>query len=459
MHSVSRRLPSALFALGALVPAETADRLTVIAGVRPSVYYVGQSVDLSIGVVAERERPSVAMPAVPGADVTLVGTDMKPLSASAIGDAVSEKNLYRTRYRLIPRRAGTLKVPPVPAVLGERRGVSDPVALTIRPPPLTGRPAEFLGGVGSFEVEARAEPTSVQSGEAFEYRVTVRGPGCRGMTGAPDLARLQQTPLGLNVERRPDQAVAEPPSRTFVYRVRPTRVGRLTLPPVGISAFDPKSGRYLTKATPGIPVRVTDVPRFDPAAVRYGPPRSPPRAESNLRRQVRPDAVRAMTVLAAATISGFAVLVWKKRQSGRRRGASRLARDTLSRLARVHSAHEQGRLVTEALIAYLALTIGRPRGVLTPIEAEEGVARATGSEDLARRAHGLIARCDEVLYDTDPLGPGDRRPPVREDVSAIGRALFRDLAARRGVRSERDDKAREGRRGMRQVGGGPRGKR
>jgi len=426
MHTVSRRLPIALFALGTFAPDEGTVPLTVLAGVRSAFYYVGQSVDLSIGVVAGLQRPLICMPNVPGADVTFVGTDIKPLSTSAIGDAVFETNLYRTRYRLIPRRPGTLKIPAVPAVLGERRGVSEPIILTIWSPPVSGRPAEFLGGIGSFEVQAQAEPTSVESGQSIHYRVTVRGPGSRGITGSPELTRIDRLSIGMNVERFPDQAVTDPPSRTFVYRVRPTRAGRFTLPPVGISSFDPKSRRYLTKVTPGITVRVTDVPKFDPAAVQYAP-HAADRPAANLRLRLWPKTVRALTVIVSSTAAGLTVMLLRKRRSSRRRGVKRVARDTLNRLTLARSDHERGRILTEGLVAYLSLTIGRPSGVITPGEAEEGVALATRSVDLATRAAALIARCDEVQYDVETSAPGDRQPILPDEVSRLGRTLFGDL--------------------------------
>ena len=213
------------------------------------------------------------MPRVQGAEVTFVGHDpIRPISAGGIGDLVFERNLFRSRYRLIARRPGTLTVPPFSARVGEENGASPALVLTVRPLPAAGRTADFLGGVGWFEVEARADPPSVRLGQVLDFRITVHGPGARGMSGAPGLARLVTLPVALPIERGPDQAVDDPPSRTFVYRLRPTRAGNLTLPPIALAAFDPKSGRYVTKVTAGLPIRVAEVPAFQPGSLRYGPP-------------------------------------------------------------------------------------------------------------------------------------------------------------------------------------------
>jgi hypothetical protein len=66
---------------------------------------------------------------------------------------------------------------------------------------------------------------------------------------------------------------------------------------------------------------------------------------------------------------------------------------------------------------------------LTPDDARDGVARATGSDDLARRARALVARCDAARFD-----PGAGRA---DDLLSAGRLFFRDLGpARPEVRRE-----------------------
>ena len=73
--------------------------------------------------------------------------------------------------------------------------------------------------------------------------------------------------LGLLIEPKPDETIDEPPTRTFVYRLRPARAGEAVLPPVAISAFDPSLSRYVTHVTAGVPLRVVAVPSFDPTTI------------------------------------------------------------------------------------------------------------------------------------------------------------------------------------------------
>ena len=149
------------------------------------------------------------------------------------------ERLRRAGSASSPRRPGTLEIPSIRARLGDQSGRSRPVRVTVRPVPAEGRPAEFLGGVGRFALQAEADPRSVRVGQELEYRITVTGPAAWGMTGRPELKRFDRLPIGLRIEPRPVESTNEPPSRTFVYRLRPTRPGDAVLPPVSIAAFDP----------------------------------------------------------------------------------------------------------------------------------------------------------------------------------------------------------------------------
>ena len=113
---------------------------------------------------------------------------------------VAESNLFVSRFRVVPRRAGTLEIPSIRARLGDRTGRSRPVRLSIKPVPAEGRPAEFLGGVGPFTLKAEAVPATVRVGQELEYRITVTGPAAWGMTDRPELKRFDRTGLGLRIE-------------------------------------------------------------------------------------------------------------------------------------------------------------------------------------------------------------------------------------------------------------------
>jgi hypothetical protein len=405
--------------------------LEVRAQVAPGVRYMGQTIMVQVGVVAEGERPEVAPPKIAGADLTLAGTSFRPISASGIGDFVRERNQFLSRFRLVPHRAGTLEIPPFRARLGERIGASRSLRLSIEAPPLVGRPAEFLGGVGPFEVAAKASPTTLRAGQEFEFRIRLTGPGALGATRGPSLARFDRVPLGLRVEPLLTEAVAEPPSRVFHYRLRPTRAGEAVLPPVAIAAFDPKSNQYVTKVTAGVSIRVVTVPRFDPTSLDYSPK---PNAAST--RSVGRGTLLIMT--GAGLLLTIRVLAWAWRRTDRRSDLGRLARRLACSFDAGRGPEEAAQAITDGFIEYLALTTARPRGALTPDEARRGILQAAGSTDLAARAEGLVARCDRVRF--------ARADADTEELVGAARLFFNDLGrvtVRKWGGSEEGEQPRE----------------
>ncbi len=248
-------------------PRSDADALRVQIEVAGGAHYVGQGFELGVGVIGAGQRPEVTPPAIPGADVWLIRNEVKPISVSGIGAVVGESNVFVSRFRVVPRRAGTLQIPSVRARLKDETGRSRPAKVTVRPVPAEGRPAEFLGGVGRFTAAAEASPRSVRAGQELDYRITVTGPAAWGMTGRPELKRFDRLPVGLRIEPKPTEGFNEPPSKTFVYRLRPTRPGEEVLPPVSIAAFDPATQRYITHVTPSVPIRMVAVPAFDSGTI------------------------------------------------------------------------------------------------------------------------------------------------------------------------------------------------
>jgi hypothetical protein len=405
---------------GAIVAAQASqpEAMRVEVEVAGGVHYVGQAFDLRVAVVAEGRRPEVDPPAIVNADVwQFRNNELKPISVSAIGSAVGESNLFVSRYRVVPRRAGALEIPSIRARLGDRTGRSRPVRVTVRPVPPEGRPAGFLGGVGPFTLQAEANPRSVRVGQELEYRITVTGPAAWGMTGRPELKRFDRRDIGLRIQPKPIESINEPPSRTFVYMLRPTRAGDDVLPPLSIAAFEPSTQRYITRVTPSIPVRVVAVSTFDPATI---PDLSSTGGPDAYRTAKWWTAIFGSAILLLASAAAIAWVRRKARLAGQlggagsaRRFAARTARD----LGSAASAHpeELALRISSALIRYLQLGIGRPPGALTPDEAREGVAHCSGSEELGIQAADIVVRCDGLLYRDLPAPPEghDRDDPER----------------------------------------------
>lgn len=388
-------------------------------------FWVGRGVDLAVLVTARDQRPTLELPELRDARLWKVSASFQPIGSSAIGGSVSGENAFVTRLRLVAQSPGVLVVPPIVAQLDDRVGRSQPLRLTFKNPPLAGRPAGFLGGVGDFQIQAEVDQARVRVGREVEYRIRVTGPAALGMTTQPDLARLQALPIAPRVEALAVDAVDEPPSRTFVYRIKPTEPGEVVLPPVSIASFDPRSGRYMTRASRGAPLQVVAAPVFGAEELDYEPP--------------RPSRLRAVLVaLGGLTLAAVVVLGavgaglrarrrWTQAARTGRRAARRFARGVVDRLdAETHDDARLAREVLDALAEYGRLAAGRPPGALTPDEARAAVESASGSRTLGDRAAGLTARCDRILFaEEGETAEGRKEGFPRRDAQALFAALGR----------------------------------
>ncbi len=419
--------------LAGAVGGQESDDLRVRVEVSPGTHYVGQAIELRVGVVGAGQRPEVDRPTIGGADVWLLdNTGLKPLSVTGIGGMLAGSNLFVSRFCVVPRRAGPLEIPAIRAHVRDESGRSRPVKLTIRPVPVEGRPADFLGGVGRFEVEASAEPKVLRVGQELEYRISVTGPAAWGMSDRPELKRFDRLPIGLRIQPKPTEMTTNPPLRRFVYRLRTSRPGEAVLPPVAIASFDPASSRYITRYTAGLPIRVVAVPTFDPAG--FEPP------EPTWGSGTSTSGAWTVGILSGILLLGAAIgLVRVRRRTqvrrlhgpaAARRYAARLAR-SLSSMPLTATGDPSPPGVTLALaissglIRYLEIGLGRPPGALTPEEAQLGVADCTGSDELGIRAGQLADRCDGMLYRDAPGPPEDDPRRLRDDARGLYAALGR----------------------------------
>ncbi len=397
-------------------PATPAGPVGLSARAEPGPHHVGQAIEVRVEAAGRPSagRPVIDPPAVAGAEV-------RP--SAPVGDDPGV-----ARFVVIPRKPGPLEIPPFRARPGEPTAATRPIRLTIAAIPAAGRTPAFLGGVGPFQVGAEAEPSTVRTGQTIEFRLTITGPAAWGSIRGPDLAGWASLPPGFRVEPLADAGVGgDPPARTFRYRLRPSTGGPFVLPPVAIAAFDPKLGGFATRYSPGVPIRVDEPARFDPARLDYGGEGDGSNPGS-----------RRLRIAVGAVVAGLGplaaiVLARRWRRATRPVDPIRVAAELARGLDPDAAGPEAARQITDGLATLLRRAGGRAPGVLTPPEARECVGRLTLDPDLAGRAGRLIERCDRARYG----GHGDRAADLvieaRGILGEIGRGMGRGGRPREAV--------------------------
>ena len=166
------------------------------------------------------------------------------------------------RRRFLPTRSGPLELPTSFMTFvsrprferGETYYVRAPqLALEVLPLPSEGRPFDFSGAVGRFDVTASVDRRDVDAGESIKLEVEWSGHGNFEFFEPPAIERAEAF-RGFRVYGKTETKQSD--RRTVVYDVAPLGPETRTIPPVELAYFDTQSESYATIASQPIPIRV-----------------------------------------------------------------------------------------------------------------------------------------------------------------------------------------------------------
>jgi hypothetical protein len=153
---------------------------------------------------------------------------------------------------------------------------TDGATLKIEPIPTQGRPADFAGAVGQFDVTAEASARNGTTGDPLTLRMTITGRGnfdrvtTNGLTSSPNWKTYKP-----NGKFTPNDSAGIEGTRTFEQSIVPTKAGAQEIPALSFSYFEPATQRYVTKSTAPIAVDIAQ----GSATTAAAPPTSGPAAD------------------------------------------------------------------------------------------------------------------------------------------------------------------------------------
>ena len=159
----------------------------------------------------------------------------------------------------------------------ERRKVTaDPVELDVKPLPSAGRPADFSGAVGKFQMAVESSPKRVKVGDPVTLKMRISGTGNFDRVNAPTLTELAGWhPYEASSDFKPADELSSSGTKTFEMAVVPEEK-KTQMPQVQFSYFDSDAEKYVTlKSEPAplaveggapAPVAAKATPASEPAA-------------------------------------------------------------------------------------------------------------------------------------------------------------------------------------------------
>ncbi len=233
--------------------------------------FVGQAIPLIISfyIREDVQANQDSLPSLQGSDFLMESIAVRPdVGTVSAGDySYSVERWYTS---LTPLKVGDLPVlisretnwaPPQQAsafsillnpmhrVPTNRETVSNkpPLVFHIFPLPEQGKPADFNGAIGDFQVSGTATPTSVTLGEPVQLQVNISGQGNLGLVTCPSIPESTQW------KSFPPKELVKYEDNTHTSGVKsfqismiPRSTGDVNLPQPSFSYFNPKEHRYYT---------------------------------------------------------------------------------------------------------------------------------------------------------------------------------------------------------------------
>ena len=337
-----------------------------------------------------------------------------------------------------------------PATITFRRGYmqpeesiqTDPITLDVRPLPERGRPADFGGAVGNLDLAVSLSTPRVRVGEAASLRLTISGTGDLRQIEAPEVtvdgdARVYQSGEERKIEpQQRGQEFAIGGSVTFDYLIMPREAGTLTVNPVVMHYFNPRSGRYESSQSAALSI---DVAPGEMGETVIEAPGDELRyiKDNALGLHTRPPITSNVLfwLLQALPLVGLGLAYMHRAEQLRRARDPRYrrrveaaahARRQLSEISRMQQPAEAYRRGDEVLAEYKAARTDAAAASISPEAARQRLESVGAESELAQRAEETLRRLRAGAYapgTQDSLQPDRIVPTVRALVDEIEAAL------------------------------------
>ncbi len=288
-------------------------------------------------------------------------------------------------------------------------------AIEVLPLPEEGKPADFAGAVGQWNLEVDAKPTELSVGDPITLTIKISGAGNIDTVATPALTGLEHFKSYDPTSKTTKNELSTTGERVFQQVLVPKSTEATELPAVRLSYFDPLARQYRTiqRGPIKLVVKAGAGGAVVSGALRSRPPEKLGQDIVYLKGDLGPVATAvswpAFWTLNIAPILALAVAIgWKRRQDklradvayARRSRAARRARKLLAAAASVDE-------VQRALQTYLGDRLNVPAAGITASVVEE--------HRLPAEVASLFEACDAARF----AGAAADLPTLKQKVERL----------------------------------------
>ncbi len=126
----------------------------------------------------------------------------------------------------------------------------------VLPIPTEGRPADYRGAVGRYQMVAEAGPTNMQAGDPITLRLGILGNGPMELVQAPPLSEIASLTADFKVADQSLAGFVRDDTKVFATTIRPRNADVKQIPPIPFSFFDPDTASFETVYSEPIDIQV-----------------------------------------------------------------------------------------------------------------------------------------------------------------------------------------------------------
>ena len=168
--------------------------------------------------------------------------------------------------------------------------VSAPLTVSVTPPPTEGRPASFIGSLGTRMAAAvTLDAQSCSEGDPILLTLEITGDQTLGNMKPPRI--FDDKAMSERFRHYGDIASERVPAgMRYVYKIRPIQSGTIEVPALELAFFNTEKRQYETIRTTPVPLRVNPAAQLDPDAI-YGIATNAARASLSIETEQYPSAL------------------------------------------------------------------------------------------------------------------------------------------------------------------------
>jgi BatD DUF11 like domain len=296
---------------------------------------------------------------------------------------------------------------------------SNPVEITVEPLPEKGKPINFGGAVGNFNISGKIDKQDLTTDDVANLTLTITGSGNLKLIEAPKL----NLPNGLNTfdpqitDTITGRTTTISGSRIITYAITPHTPGDYEIPAVSFSYYNPQSGTYVTQQTQPFKVHVKAGKHYSPVQANNNAVAlkdihdidKQPMASINLDNRPVLYTPTYWSLYAFPLLAFVGLIVWKRRDeeqskdtvSLRRKRANKIALQRLITAKKLLQAQQKTPFyeeISKAIWLYLSDKLNIPLSSLSRDAAKEAMSTRNVPDAIQRNLENVIWECETALY-------------------------------------------------------------